>query len=67
MEVDTLIHLFRKENINMKPTVVFQTDFGSGGGGVLAGVVKTIDREVSVYDFDHNIAVSYTHLRAHET
>ena len=39
----------------MKPTVVFQTDFGSGGGGVLAGVVKTIDPEVSVYDFDHNI------------
>ena len=55
MEVDTSIHLFRKENINMKPTVVFQTDFGSGGGGVLAGVVKTIDPEVSVYDFDHNI------------
>ena len=39
----------------MKPTVVFQTDFGSGGGGVLAGVVKSIDPEVGVYDFDHNI------------
>jgi len=39
----------------MKPTVVFQTDFGSGGGGVLAGVVKMIDPEVGVYDFDHNI------------
>lgn len=39
----------------MKPTVVFQTDFGSGGGGVLAGVVKMIDPEVNVYDFDHNI------------
>ncbi len=39
----------------MKPTVVFQTDFGSGGGGVLAGVVKMIDPAVPVYDFDHNI------------
>jgi len=38
-----------------KPTVVFQTDFGSGGGGVLAGVVKCIDPQVGVYDFDHNI------------
>ena len=40
----------------MKPTVVFQTDFGAGGGGVLAGVVKCIDQEVPVYDFTHEIA-----------
>lgn len=39
----------------MKPTVVFQTDFGAGGGGVLAGVVKSIDQEVPVYDFTHDI------------
>lgn len=39
----------------MKPTVVFQTDFGSGGGGVLAGVVKSVDPEVGVYDFNHDI------------
>lgn len=39
----------------MKPTVVFQTDFGSGGGAVLAGVVKSVDPEVGVYDFDHEI------------
>ena len=39
----------------MKPTVVFQTDFGAGGGGVLAGVVKSIDPEVPVYDFTHDI------------
>ena len=37
----------------MKPTVVLQTDFGNGGGGVMAGVIKTIDQEVPVYDFDH--------------
>lgn len=40
----------------MKPTVVFQTDFGAGGGGVLAGVVKCIDAQVPVYDFTHDIA-----------
>lgn len=40
----------------MKPTVVFQTDFGAGGGGVLAGVVKGVDPEVPVYDFTHGIA-----------
>lgn len=39
----------------MKPTVVLQTDFGSGGGGVMAGVIKNIDCEVPVYDFDHYI------------
>ena len=39
----------------MKPTVVLQTDFGSGGGGVMAGVIKSIDAEVPVYDFDHYI------------
>ena len=39
----------------MKPTVVFQTDFGAGGGGAMAGVVKSIDPEVPVYDFDHDI------------
>lgn len=39
----------------MKPTVVFQSDGGSGSGGVLAGVVKSIDPEVGVYDFDHSI------------
>jgi len=39
----------------MKPTVVFMTDFGSGGGAVLAGVVKSVDPELGVYDFDHNI------------
>ena len=39
----------------MKPTVVFQTDFGAGGGGVLAGVVKSVDYEVPVYDFTHEI------------
>ena len=40
----------------MKPTVVFQTDFGFGGGGAMAGVVKSIDSEVGVYDLDHHIA-----------
>jgi len=39
----------------MKPTVVLQTDFGNGGGGVMAGVIKKIDAEVPVYDFDHYI------------
>ena len=39
----------------MKPTVVLQTDFGNGGGGVMAGVIKNIDAEVPVYDFDHYI------------
>lgn len=39
----------------MKPTVVFQTDFGNGGGGAMAGVVKSIDSSVPVYDFDHYI------------
>lgn len=39
----------------MRPTVVFMTDFGSGGGAVLAGVVRSIDPELGVYDFDHNI------------
>ena len=39
----------------MKPTVVFMTDFGSGGGAVLAGVVKSVAPELGVYDFDHNI------------
>ena len=37
----------------MKPTVVLQTDFGSGGGGSMTGVIKSIDPEVSVYDFEH--------------
>ena len=27
----------------MKPTVVLQTDFGNGGGGVMAGVIKSVD------------------------
>ncbi len=40
----------------MKPTVVFQTDFGAGGGGVLAGVVRCVDPQVPVYDFTHGIA-----------
>ena len=39
----------------MKPTVVLQTDFGSGGGGSMTGVIKSIDAEVSVYDFEHFI------------
>ena len=39
-----------------KPTVVFQTDFGPGGGGVLAGVVKSVDPDLGVYDFTHEIA-----------
>ena len=39
----------------MKPTVVLQTDFGRGGGGVMAGVIKSIDPEGSVYDFEHFI------------
>lgn len=39
----------------MKPTVVFMTDFGSGGGAVLAGVVKSVDPELGVYDFTHDI------------
>ena len=39
----------------MKPTVVFQTDFGAGGGAVMAGVVRSIDPEVGTYDFTHDI------------
>ena len=39
----------------MKPTVVLQTDFGSGGGGAMTGVIKSIDPEVGVYDFEHFI------------
>lgn len=39
----------------MKPTVVLQTDFGNGGGGVMAGVIRSVDPEVPVYDFDHYI------------
>ena len=40
----------------MKPTVVLQTDFGNGGGGVMAGVIKSIDAEGSDcarYTFDY--------------
>ena len=39
----------------MKPTIVFQTDFGAGGGGAMAGVVKSVDPELGVYDFYHDI------------
>ena len=39
----------------MKPTIVFMTDYGSGGGAVLAGVVKCVDPELGVYDFTHDI------------
>ena len=39
----------------MKPTVVLQTDFGNGGGGVMTGVIRSVDPEVPVYDFDHYI------------
>ena len=39
----------------MKPTIVFMTDFGAGGGGAMAGVVKSVDPELSVYDFTHHI------------
>ena len=43
----------------MKPTVVLQTDFGNGGGGVMAGVIRSVDPEVPVYDFDHFISYAY--------
>lgn len=39
----------------MKPAVVFMTDFGAGGGGAMAGVVKSVDPELGVYDFTHDI------------
>ena len=39
----------------MRPTIVFMTDFGPGGGGAMAGVVKSIDPELGVYDFNHSI------------
>ena len=37
----------------MKPTVVLQSDFGSGGGGAMTGVIKSLDAEVPVYDYEH--------------
>lgn len=37
----------------MKPTVVLQSDFGHGGGGAMAGVIKSIDSQVPVYDLNH--------------
>ena len=39
----------------MKPTIVFMTDFGAGGGGAMAGVVKSVCPELGVYDFTHDI------------
>ena len=39
----------------MKPIIVLQTDFGDGGGGAMTGVIKSIDRELEVIDYNHNI------------
>ena len=39
----------------MKPMVVIQTDFGNGGGGAMTGVIKSIDPEVEVINYNHNI------------
>lgn len=39
----------------MKASVVIQTDFGIGGGGEMVGVVKSIDPEVFVYDYNQGI------------
>ncbi len=39
----------------MKPTVVLQTDFGHGGGGVLQGIIRQTDPAIPVYDYNHLI------------
>ena len=39
----------------MRTTVVFMTDFGSGGGAAMAGVVKCVDSDLETYDFTHDI------------
>ncbi|MBQ6452534.1 MAG: SAM-dependent chlorinase/fluorinase [Solobacterium sp.] len=41
----------------MKPAVVMQTDFGSGGGCAMRGVIKTLDPEVNVFDANHTIDI----------
>lgn len=35
--------------------VVFQTDFGRGGSGAMAGVCKLVDRSVRVYNITHEV------------
>ena len=50
----------------MKSTVVFMTDYGSGGGAVLAGVVKGVDPELGAYDFTHDIAPYNVRQAAYE-
>lgn len=35
--------------------MVMQTDFGSGGGCAMRGVIKTLDPEVDVFDANHTI------------
>ena len=50
----------------MRPTIVFMTDYGSGGGAVLAGVVKGVDPELGVYDFTHDIEAYNVRQAAYE-
>ena len=39
----------------MKPTIVVQTDFGIGGGGVMHGTIKKVDPELDVFDANHQV------------
>ncbi|MBQ1467376.1 MAG: SAM-dependent chlorinase/fluorinase [Solobacterium sp.] len=39
----------------MKPLIVFQTDFGIGGGSAMRGTCLKVDPELKVYDANHTI------------
>ena len=38
-----------------KPSIVFQTDFGLGGGGAMYGVCKQVDPDLRFYELTHTI------------
>lgn len=38
-----------------KPCILFQTDFGVGGGGAMYGVCKRVDPELELFDLTHKI------------
>ncbi|MGM9538583.1 MAG: S-adenosyl-l-methionine hydroxide adenosyltransferase family protein [Candidatus Onthomonas sp.] len=39
----------------VKPSIVFQTDFGLGGGGAMYGVCKQVDPDLRFYELTHTI------------
>ena len=44
-----------REGAFMRRTIVFITDFGRSGTGAMAGVVKSVDADLDVYDYVHDI------------